>query len=41
MLEEFAPTQVEPERVIKTVDANKDGVFFMYDEIYKRVQVAA
>ena len=41
LLEEFAPSQADRERVLKVVDAYKDVVFFMYDEIYKRVQAAA
>ena len=41
LLEEFAPTQADRERVLRIVDAYKDVVFMMYDEIYKRVQAAA
>ena len=41
LLDEFAPTQADRERVLKVVDAYKDVVFFMYEEIYKRVQAVA
>ena len=38
LLEEYAPDQADRERVLKVVDAYKDVVFLMYEEIYKRVQ---
>ena len=38
LLDEFAPTQADRERVLRIVDAYKDVVFMMYEEIYKRVQ---
>lgn len=38
LLEEYAPAQADRERVLKVVDAYKDVVFLMYEEIYKRVQ---
>ena len=38
LLDEFAPTQADRERVLKVVDAYKDVAFLMDEEIYKRVQ---
>ena len=38
LLDEYAPSQADRERVLKVVDAYKDVVFLMYEEIYKKVQ---